>query len=437
MLIDRGRNSSWCGKDSPKHKGLSWWGLLLWCCFPVSVSAGELPQCTVFRWDGQAGKSTRLQELSGVDNLRFEADVVTGTQGAEQVRLLRKDIWRIEWRLPGREHPHPGKGQQLQVGRDDRWTFESIAFQDDAFQVFHRPGKPPVSFSLEHVPAVFWSQPRYGLPFPGERSETSVLADRLLLKNGDQLQGTLGALDKSGLTMQAEFGDLVLPLSQLRELRLNPLLLSPPEIPETAVIVALHDETVLTAGDVRIAQNSHALEVTLPGGQAMEWSLAEVRSLTFCSPATRPLTWLPVLEATQESYLGRRSPILQGAAATGTPIVVQGKTYPLGLGVRSGSRVTVQLPVGAQEFWCVVGLDEVALGRGMVTIQVKGASATGEDRELFPETLLSAANSPLLLGPLAVRELDTLTLQTNYGPQADILDVIDWCLPTVRVAQSP
>ncbi len=436
MLIDRIRNRPGCGKSLRHLKGFVCWGFLLWCCFPVSVCGEELPLCTVFHWDGSAGESTRLQELSGLDNLRIEVDGVTGTQGEVKVRLLRKDIWRIEWSPPKSETRPPRKGQLLQVGRGDRWTFESITFQDDVFQVIPQLGKPPISFSLEHVPAVFWSQPRYGLPFPGERSETAILADRLLLKNGDQLQGTLGALDESGMTMQAGFGDLVLPLSQLRELRLNPLLLTPPEVPETAVIVALHDETVLTARDVRIAETSHALQVTLPGGQVMEWSLAEVRSLMFCSPSTRPLTWLPVLEAAQESYLGRTSPILQGAAVTGTPIIVQGKTYPLGLGVRSGSRITVQLPVGAREFWCVVGLDEAARGQGVVTIQVQGASAAGENREVFAETLLSVANSPLLLGPLAVRELHTLTLQTNYGPRADILDVIDWCLPTVRVAQS-
>ncbi|MCA9031519.1 MAG: NPCBM/NEW2 domain-containing protein, partial [Planctomycetaceae bacterium] len=264
--------------------------------------------------------------------------------------------------------------------------------------------------------------------------ENSPNSDVLLLKNGDRLLGELQNISAERVVFAVDGTELTIPREQLRELQMNPALVSPPSYVTPCAIIQIRDGTQFTASSV-VVEGQQVL-ASLNNEVTVKFPLAQLRSIDFFSEKTRPLLWEPPTAATHENYFGNSDPLRSGASVDGNPLLVDGQTYPLGIGVRSQSSVTFTVPSNAQTLWLLVGLADEVNGKGSVDVRISGMSADEAERALVQKTLLDSTAPSKHLGPIDVRGLTSVTFHTDFGKRADLFDSVNWCIPTLRCGPS-
>jgi hypothetical protein len=96
-----------------------------------------------------------------------------------------------------------------------------------------------------------------------------------------------------------------------------------------------------------------------------------------------------------------------------------GSTYDKGVGLHSHSRLSYRLAGAYRRFEALVGLDERDGRRGRVRIRVLADGEALLDRE----RTLREGPLPISISVAGVREL---TLEVDFGRDANVQDVVDW-----------
>ncbi|NQU25507.1 MAG: NPCBM/NEW2 domain-containing protein [Candidatus Nealsonbacteria bacterium] len=134
----------------------------------------------------------------------------------------------------------------------------------------------------------------------------------------------------------------------------------------------------------------------------------------------------------------RRNRNVRGERLGCGPLVVG-----LGLGTHSQSQIAFDLPVGAEQFTALVGLDNSVGEQGCVTLRV--FHDRSQRKPAFEREYLRGSDLPVPIGPLDLSGAKQLILMTNFAhngrpEDADPLDVgdhVNWLLPTVTVRADP
>ena len=264
-------------------------------------------------------------------------------------------------------------------------------------------------------------------------------ADAVLLTNGDRLKGTLTALERGSLTLQAAAGKTKLPLSRVEAIVFHsrePSAVSrqlpgrEPSTPSTGpslngrrVLVGMRDGSLLHARAIEATDEKLAIELTngvkLTGGKVKD--IAALQSLggrfEYLSDIERAdFRFVP--------YLSVEWPLKRDRNVLGGPLMVDGKRYLKGLGLHSAARITYPFDRDYQRFDATVALDDAAHGRGSV---VFGAYLLREGKwaEAFQSDIVRGGESPR---PVSVdlRGAKGLTLTVDYADRGDELDYADW-----------
>jgi hypothetical protein len=249
-------------------------------------------------------------------------------------------------------------------------------------------------------------------------------ADTVLLRNGDELEGTLTGLDDKAVVLEVNRKPVTTARSKVAAVALSTDLATPlrPRGPYARLVLA--DGTRLslakaacTDGAVLTGTTLFGTDVRIPLGQVVSLSLYQGRAVYLSDLKPRTVEETP--------YLGLRWPLVNDGCVDGRDLRLGGGTYDRGLGMHSAARVAYDLGGAYRRFEALVGIDDQAgdeqTGRqGGVRIRVLAdGKPLGGDRDVSART-----------GPVAVRADLTgareLTLVVDFGDRGSVQDRVDW-----------
>ncbi|MEZ5943666.1 MAG: NPCBM/NEW2 domain-containing protein [Planctomycetaceae bacterium] len=405
--------------------------------FLETISAGE-PGGTIRRWT-HSDESLEIVAFEKLLKLDAKECMLSLADGDATVQL--DDVWRISFDSPERSNNSQIENQSvsIQFSNGDIWMAHNIRLDGESLTAVMGDNNSAIKTPLEHVRTISWGRPTsLGTEITvSELAATESISpnsDVLLLKNGDRLLGEVQRISADDVLFSVDGTELTIPRKQLRELQMNPALVSSPSYATPCAIIQIQDGTRLTVSSV-VVEGQQAL-ASLNAETTVKYPLTQLRSIDFFSKKTRPLLWEPPTAATHENYFGNSEPLRSGASVEGNPLLVEGQVYPMGLGVRSQSGVTHEVPPHAKTLWVLVGLDDEVNGQGAVDIHISGTSADGAEKVLLQTTFLNSTTSVRHLGPIDVRGLTSITFHTGFGKRADLFDSVNWCIPTLRCGPS-
>ncbi|MCA9043060.1 MAG: NPCBM/NEW2 domain-containing protein [Planctomycetaceae bacterium] len=341
--------------------------------FLAAVSAEE-PGGNIWRWthSDESLEAVAFEKLLKLDT----AECMLGLADSEATYQL-EGVWRISVNAPEQKERTAGARQRVyvQLSNGDIWVTKNLRLDEESLTVMMGDDHTAVRTPIEHVRTISWGRPTsLGTEISVRElvatESNSPNSDVLLLKNGDRLLGEVQKIFEEGVLFAVDGADLTIPREQLRELQMNPALVSSPSYVMPCGIIQIRDGTQFTASSV-VVEGQQVL-ASLNNEVTVKYPLTQLQSIDFFSEKTRPLLWEPPTAATHENYFGNSDPLRSGASVDGNPLLVDGQTYPLGIGVRSQSSVTFTVPSNAQTLWLLVGLADEVNGKGSLDVKISG-----------------------------------------------------------------
>ena len=361
----------------------------------------------------------QLQELKPDWSFRV-GDKMLG--GQEVVNLRRVDV-----QLP----PLPTE-KHLILANGDRIPMDAPRLVGEKLHFVHPDlgdGKD-VSVPLSAV-AVLWFTTPDNVEYPDllrrQLTNATRSRDRVLLRNGDALEGLLNALDGKRVEVEVNRKPITVSLDKVSAIALSTDGL------DKMKPKGVYARVVLTGGDgtngTRLSLSSATCDgVILQGttvfGANLRVPLDRIASLDLMQGAAVYLSEIKPAKFEQTSYLGDgvKWPLVADAAVTGRDLRLHGSVYDKGLGMHSRSRVTYVLDGKYRRFDAIVGLDDETGREGSARVRVFG---DGKALDLGKDGDLTAKNGPLLVS-VPVTGVKELTLETDFGRRGDVQGHVDW-----------
>lgn len=251
--------------------------------------------------------------------------------------------------------------------------------------------------------------------------------DRLLLANGDYIDGTFRRL--TALSVEFQIGDKSLKLDRKRISEIH-FARSAGILPtaEQGVWVGLRDGSMILASELSLADD--ILEVRLSQGNSMRSSTLEnaFAYVSYLRPVGNNVRYLSDLEAIGFKSLGflnanwdyRKDRNVQGGTLKSSGYVSQ-----KGLGLHATSRLAYKVDNEAVRLRAKVGIDDDTHGAGSVIFKVF-ASKTGKSWETIYESPIVRGGQTPLDVDVSVEGMKGLALVVEYADGADVLDHANW-----------
>ncbi|WP_144971188.1 NPCBM/NEW2 domain-containing protein [Bremerella volcania] len=251
--------------------------------------------------------------------------------------------------------------------------------------------------------------------------------DRLLLANGDYIDGTLRRL--TPLSVEFQIGDKALKLDRKRIAEIH-FARSAGILPtaEQGVWVGLNDGSMILASELSLSDD--ILQVRLSPGISMRSSTLEnaFAYVTYLRPVASDVQYLSDLDAIGFKSLGflnanwdyRKDRNVQGGTLKSSGYVSQ-----KGLGLHATSRLAYKVENKAVRLRAKVGIDDDTDGAGSVIFKVF-ASETGKSWETIYESPIVRGGETPLDVDVSVQGMKGLALVVEYADGADVLDHANW-----------
>lgn len=234
--------------------------------------------------------------------------------------------------------------------------------------------------------------------------------DAVVLRNGDVIEGTLTALDKEGLHVEAGARETVVERGKVAYVALNTELARSPRPKGTYARLTLADGSRLGLASAAAA-DGRLTGKTLTGA-ALDVPLERVAGLDLRQGRTVYLSDLkPKAYRHTPWSAGLAWPCAADGSVGGGDLCLGGGTYDKGLGLHAGSTVTFALGGAYQRFEARVGLDDREGKEGAVRVRVL---VDGKERELGWDGGLTAKDGAKAVS-LRVAGAEELTLVVERG----------------------
>lgn len=251
--------------------------------------------------------------------------------------------------------------------------------------------------------------------------------DRLLLANGDYIDGTFRRL--TPLSVEFQIGDKALKLDRKRIAEIH-FARSAGKLPtaEQGVWVGLRDGSMVLTTELSLADD--ILKVRLSQGISMRSSTLEnaFAYVKYLRPLDSDVRYLSDLEAIGFKSLGflnanwdyRKDRNVQGGTLKSNGYVSQ-----KGLGLHATARLAYKVENQASRLRAKVGIDDDTDGAGSVIFKVF-ASETGKSwKTIYESPIVRGGQSPLDVD-VSVQGMKGLALVVEYADGADVLDHANW-----------
>jgi hypothetical protein len=393
------------------------------CLLMSPLEAGE--QSPVFTLHGAEG-------IAGKGPLRQIRDDWTVRLGGEKPVLLKGDDV-VCLRREGADLPRHPLGPQAILSTGDRIPLEPKSDLTLADEVLTCQPLAPLRAAgglLLKVPqsrvAVLWLAAPAAADDPALQIRRLLQEprprDRVLLQNGDVIEGNVLALDRAACKVQVGKKQVAVPFARLAAIAFSTELLARalPHKPYGHMVLASGCRLSLTSAAVE--GDGRRLTAKPLFGAAITVPLEQLIALTLRQGRAVYLSDLPPREYVHTPFLGASWPLVRDGSAAGREIRLYGSSYDKGLGMHGASRVTYDL--GGQYDWleALVGLDEQTGKRGRARVEVL---VDGKRQDLAGNRELVAGDPPLAL-LIKIHGARQLQLAVQLTGQGDVQAHIDW-----------
>jgi len=259
---------------------------------------------------------------------------------------------------------------------------------------------------------------------PGEK------LDRLLLRNGETIEGSVEWIGPKGIRFRSEpLGQIEIAFERLLAVAfagqgpapkgVRPIHLFTKAPPEGAFAIVHADNGTLVAG--RIASLAGG-KLTLKAlfGQEMALDAARLLRIEFRGGRLIYLSDLEPAEAKETPFFDLVWHYRRDQSIDGNPLRLGGRTYRKGLGVHSRCELTYELKGSFRRFLADFGIDGEVGEKGDVDVAVL---VDGVPR--FERKSVTGRDGPVPVA-LDVAGAARLTLRVDFGRDLDICDHADW-----------
>ncbi len=251
--------------------------------------------------------------------------------------------------------------------------------------------------------------------------------DRCLLRNGDQLQGTVVALDKQQVHLRLASGQVAVPLQRVRLLALDPKLFPPlpGEAPRQAWL-GLADGSVFFVSELAIDQET--VRCRLLGQKPLVFP---ARHLVWVQPRHQHAPFLSDREPTRFRHvplLRAAWPLRRDRNVAGGLLRAGGRRWLKGLGMHSLAQATYVFRRPYRRLLAWAAVDDQAGPRGAVVFRVVTfhRSHRGVEKKIaYTSPVVRRGESPRLVN-VPLEGAAGMSLVVQYGSGGDQHDWADW-----------
>ncbi len=246
----------------------------------------------------------------------------------------------------------------------------------------------------------------------------SGVTDRVLLTNGDEIAGTIAAIQEGKVQIDAGSSSVQAETARIRGLVYNPALRRRLESRGRRAWLGFRDGSRLLAESATF--DGKVLEATLAAGLKVT---AQGEPPVFLQPLGGKIVYLSDLEPVayrHVPYLSLSWPFHADRNAMGGMLRAGGRLFLKGIGMHSASRLSYEVGEPMQRLEAELALDDQMAGRGSVRYRV------------FVDGALRYT-SPLVRGgasPVAARvdlgQAKRIDLVVDFAERADEADCADW-----------
>jgi hypothetical protein len=342
--------------------------------------------------------------------------------GTKPVRATGGEV--ISLRRVGLPPPAYPTGEQVLFVNGDRVPGAIERLGNERLRLHSDLGTPAdLTIPLAALSVLWFAAPEGGGDAEALRHRLAAerrTRDRVLLRNGDVVEGTLAALDAARVRLDADGKDLELERGKVAVVALNT------DLPRSLRPRGQYGRLVLANG-CRLSLASARCDGRLLAGRTLvgatvEVPLEQVRALDLYHGRALYLSDLKPRRYEHVPYLGVSWPWVADGSVTGRDLRLAGGTFDKGLGLHSASRLTYDLGGRYHRFEALVGLDEHSGRAGHVVV---GVLLDGKPQNLGWDGTLDGGEPPHPVR-LAVAGAQSLTLVVEFGRRGDVADHVNW-----------
>jgi hypothetical protein len=258
-------------------------------------------------------------------------------------------------------------------------------------------------------------------------------SDRLILDNGDEIAGTLDALDEKAATLQTAAGRSSVELGRMDAVVFNPSLRAKPDEKSSRAWIGFRDGSRLLGGARTVSSPSPPADkygATAPEKAAdglqctvigQTWKTAR-KNLVFLQPLSGRAEYLSRLKPAEYRhvpYLSVAWPYKVDRNVQGGLLRAGGRLYLQGIGMHSAARLSYELPPAAKRFQAEAAIDDAAAD-GSVRFRV---FVDGQEKFTSPTVRSGMPPLPIDVDIAGGKRLD---LVVDFADRADVQDYADW-----------
>ncbi len=409
------------------HRAVLAGAVVAWIVAAVVPRCADADKAPTFAVATAEGKTLTgpLREL--------KADWSLHAGDAAETRLAPGD-W-LGLRREGRKLPPLPSGPHLLLVNGDRIPCDGLRLDGETL-VFKHPDLADGKESRVPLSAVsvVWLAAPENIDFPDRYRRTLATGarprDRVVLRNGDVLEGVLNALTAKLVEVEVDKKVVEVPPGKVAAVALGTDIVNALKPKGVYARVVLLGDGRTNGTRLSLASAGCADGRTLEGktvfGSSLRVPLERVAALDVYQGRATYLSDLKPSRFEFTPYLGDGGPawplVVDGSVAN-RDLRLGGSTYDKGIGLHSHSRVTYDLAGAYRRFEALVGLDDETGREGSVRVRVL---ADGKVLDLGADRALTARTGPLAVN-VAVAGVKELTLEVDFGQRGDVQDHVNWC----------
>lgn len=342
--------------------------------------------------------------------------------GPKEFRAASKDVLAL--RQSGAKIPALPDRRFVLLANGDALPFTRLKLADERFDLTPDFGDGKEMHLAASQVAVIWITAPDGERHPDKLRRELAAAkrprDRILLRNGDALEGTLARMDDQGVRLEIDKRTLDVRIDKIAAIATNTELTSRRRPKSTYGRLVLANGCRLSVASATC--DSKNLNGKALFGAPIRVPVADVAALYVLQGAAVYLSDLKPSKFEQTPYLDVTLPPVNDGSVRGRDLRVSGGTYDKGIGMHASCRMTYDLAGGYRRFEALVGLDDATGRDGRVRVQVL---VDGKLQKLGPEEILTHRKGPLTVR-VDLAGAKQLTLVTDFGDRGDVQADVDW-----------
>lgn len=390
--------------------------LLLFVTLFVSaaVRADEIspPAFRLITADGRAGNGP-IMELREDGSSTLGGDKPMQAKGADIISLRRM----------GKPLPQFPAGEHVVLTNGDRIPGKVLGLANERLNVRADVGtSSDLALPLTAIAAVWFASPENADEVEKERhriTDGHRQRDRVVLRNGDAIEGTLSAVEDKLLRLDTQGKDMELERAKTAFVALSTELARPLKPRGRYGFATLANGARLSLtwarldGSILVGQTLTGGTVRVPVDQLIALDTRQGRAIYLSD--VKPLRY------EHTPYFGVCWPWVADGSVVRRDLRLGGSTFDKGVGMHSASRLTFDL-TGSSAFEAVVGLDEQTGRKGDVIVRVL---VDGKPQDLGWDGRLTGQSPPRGVR-LATTGGNELTLVVEFGAHGDVGDHVNW-----------